>query len=149
MSLAERIKSDMIESLKNKETDKLSSLRLLVSELEKEKVLMRESDISKLSDEQVFRVINRQIKSLRNEILSYEEIGRSTDKQNVEMELLLSYMPNQASDKEIKEYIRRSLRLVELGEIRNPMQYLSAMLNGRADMSSVARAVNKVKDELK
>src|SRR5690606_32618907 len=103
MSLVTKIKSDSVQAMKDKDKDKLSTLRLLISELEKEKVSKKLSDVTDLTDEQAQAVISRQIKKLDKEIEAYVGAGRSTESQETEKELLKTYLPKQATEEEIRE----------------------------------------------
>ena len=140
-TLLDKIKSDQIEAMKSKNKEKLSTLRLLVAELEKEKIALKSSG---LSDSQVENVISRQIKKLDKEIEAYVAVGRGTDSQNSEKELLLSYLPKQASEDEIRELVFQAIALTDKGEVKNPMQYLSSKLKGKADMSLVSKIVKEL-----
>ncbi|MER2006530.1 MAG: GatB/YqeY domain-containing protein [Psychrobacillus sp.] len=141
--LVNKIKADAVQAIKDKETAKLSTLRLLVAELEKEKVSHKLTEVTGLSDEQTLAVINRQIKKLDKEIESYVAVGRGTNSQEIEKEILVNYLPEQASEEEIRELVAYAVGLVEKGEIRNPMQYLSQHLKGKADMGLVMKIVKE------
>lgn len=149
MSLANRIKSDSVQAMKDRDQAKLSTLRLLVSELEKEKVSMKLEDVSDLSDDKVITVVSRQIKKLDTEIEAYVSAGHEVDSQNDEKGLLQSYLPKQATDDEIRELAYHADSLTRKGEIRNPMQYLSQRLRGKADMKRVSEIVKEVQQERK
>jgi uncharacterized protein len=144
--LVNKIKADAIEAMRNKEAEKLSTLRLLVAELEKEKVAHKLTEVTGLSDEQAQTVINRQIKKLDKEIEAYQAVNRGTEKQEVEKIVLLSYLPTQLSESEIRELVAHAVNLVVRGEIKNPMQYLSKELKGKADMGLVSRIVKEFKN---
>lgn len=148
MSLVEAIKNDRMKAMKKGETFTLSVLRLLLAELDKERVTLKLSDVSELSDEQVQAVVGRQLKKLDKEIEAYVNAGHETGSQEYEKELLQSYLPEQATEEEIVKLIHHALSLVERGEINNPMQYLSQRLRGKADMKQVSEAVKKVQQSI-
>jgi uncharacterized protein len=143
MELVKKIKQDSINALKEKNKEKLSSLRLLLAELEKEKIKLKTPE---LTDSEAESVINRQIKKLDKEIEAYVAVNRNTDSQHVERELLLTYLPKQLSEEEIREVVAHAVKIFKEGEINHPMPYLSARLKGKADMSLVIKIV---KEELR
>lgn len=143
-NLVNKIKSDSITAMKSGEKEKLSTLRLLISELEKERVNQKLAEVTDLTDEQAQQVVSRQIKKLDKEIEAYVEVGREVTSQEAEKELLVSYLPKQLAEDEIKEVVYHALALVDKGEIKNPMQYLSAKLKGRADMKLVSQIVKEL-----
>ncbi|MCR4362007.1 GatB/YqeY domain-containing protein [Bacillus subtilis] len=145
MALVDKIKSDSMKALKEKDTAKLNTLRLLIAKLEKEKVANKLTEVTGLSDEQAQAVVVKNIKELDKEIESYKEVGRSTEKQEAEKTLLLTYLPKQLTDEEIENHVAYAFVMVGKGEIKNPMQYLSKELKGKADMSRVMKVVNSYK----
>jgi len=147
MSLVTKIKSDSVQAMKDKDKDKLSTLRLLISELEKEKVSKKLSDVTDLTDEQAQAVISRQIKKLDKEIEAYVGAGRSTESQETEKELLKTYLPKQATEEEIRELAYKADSLVRNRKIKNAMQFLSQELRGKADMKLVAKIAKEVQKE--
>lgn len=147
-NLVNKIKADSIQAMKNKEKEKLSTLRLLISELEKEKVNQKLTEVTGLTDEQTQSVISRQIKKLDKEIESYMAVGRDTTNQESEKEILLSYLPKQLSDSEIRDLVEDAIKLVQEGSINNPMRYLSQKLKGKADMKNVMKILKEAEKEL-
>ncbi len=148
VNVAKKIKEDMKSALLNKEKAKLSTLRLLVAKLENEKVKLKLREISELNNDQTYSVISNNIKEINKEIESYENVGRDTSKQIKEINLLTSYLPKQATEKEIRESAYHAVALVNRREIKNPMQYLSQRLKGKADMNLVVKIVKEVQKEL-
>jgi uncharacterized protein YqeY len=142
MTLVNKIKSDAIVSMKGKETEKLSTLRLLIAELEKEKVQHKLVDVTKLSDEQTQAVINRQVKKLDKEIEAYVSVGRSVEKQETEKELLLAYLPKQLSEEEIRDFVAGVVATSKT--VGEAMKSLSAQLKGKADMGLVSKIVREM-----
>lgn len=141
MGLINQIKKELIQAMKEKDTSKLSTLRLLIAEFEKEKVSMKLADVTELSDEQVQSVIGRQIKKLDKEIEAYVAVGRETNSQEVEKELLTSYMPKQLSLDEVASIVKEiALSTKEAGQnIGVAMKSLSFKLKGKADMKVVSQ----------
>ena len=138
LGIIQVIKADMKTLMKEKDVQGLSATRLLVSELEKEKINLNVKTVDELTDEQVIEVVSRQIKKLNKEIDVYKELNKDVSKQEDELKLLSKYMPKQLSDDEILKYIQQSKKMVDEGIIKNPMQFLSKELKGKADMEKVS-----------
>lgn len=148
MTTVGQIKSDSVKAFKARDKAKDSTLRLLISELEKEKVQHKFSEIGDLSSEQVLEVINRQIKKLQKEKEAYLEVGRDTEKQDDELEVLKVYLPKQLNEDEIRKEVAHAVELVHRNEIKNPMQYLGQKLKGKADMKLVQQIVKEIQSKL-
>jgi uncharacterized protein len=140
-NLVNTIKADSVEAMRNGEKEKLSTLRLLVAELEKEKISHKLTEVTGLSDEQAQNVISRQIKKLDKEIESYVAVGRSTEKQETEKALLQTYLPKQLTDQELFDIVSEiAMQTKESGgNIGMAMKSLSAKLKGKADMGKVSK----------
>lgn len=144
INLITQIRQELSNALKARDNAKLSTLRLLLAELEKEKIAQKLGNIGHLTNEQVENVISRQIKKLDKEIESYVAVGRTVESQELEKKLLQSYLPEQLSEDEIREVVVHAISLVKRGEIDNPMRYLSQRLRGIADMGLVSKIVKEI-----
>lgn len=142
MTLQKQIKADSVQAMKAKETERLSTLRLLIAELEKE---MKTTGATELSDEQTQTVISRQIKKLDKEIESYLAVGRGTASQEAEKALLQSYLPKQLTDEEIAGHVREVVGNVKTNgqNMGVAMKILSSSLKGKADMNKVSKMVKE------
>lgn len=144
--LIEVIKKDTITSMKNGEKEKLSTLRMLVAELEKEKISKKLTEVNELSNEDVERVISGQIKKLDKEIESYLAVDREVDNQNKEKEILLSYLPKQLTEEEIRQNVEAFVNSTKDNgmTIGEAMKQLSAKLKGKADMKIVSKNLKEL-----
>lgn len=144
--LLDKIKADLIKTMKAKDTAqadplKLSVLRQLVAEAEKE---MKRTGVMRLSDTKTQEIISRQLKKLDKEIEAYRAVNRDTTKQHLEESILLYWMPQQLTTEEIDFHVTMALDLMGKRQIKNPMQYLAQTLKGQADMKEVGNAVKRI-----
>lgn len=147
MSKVLKIKEDMKIALKEKNKDKLTALRMLISSLEKEKVEKKLDSVEKLSDSDVDVVIQKEIKKLDQELEGLEKAGRDVSSVVKQKESLLVYLPKQLSEEEVKTYVETKVK--ELGieskkQMGQLMGILSKELKGKADMKLVSTIVNNV-----
>jgi uncharacterized protein YqeY len=142
MTSIQQIKKDKLFAMRGGDTAKVSTLNLLIAEIEKEMKLTGATD---LTEDQLITVINRQIKKLDKEIESYLAVRRGVEKQKAEKQVLLSYLPKQLDEDEIREVVAHAVELVVRGEIKNPMQYLGQRLKGKANMKDVQAMVKEYK----
>ena len=90
MTLEQQIKQDMKTYLKNKETEKLNIIRLLVSEFQR-----KPNPHIDLTDKEVIAIINKMIKS-EQELLKYKNETTSSF-----ITILEAYLPKQLSKGDI------------------------------------------------
>lgn len=140
-TLVNQIKADSIQAMKDKDTAKLATLRLLIAELEKEKVAHKLTEVTGLSDAQAEAVISRQVKKLNKEMEAYIKVGQGVEKQEAEKVLLQSYLPKQLTDEELTEII------VEIGtsvlnsgqQIGQALKEVAQRVKGKADMGKASK----------
>lgn len=111
MSLKQKINEDLKQAMREGDSFRRDALRMLVSmiknaEIEKQK---REEG---LSDAEVQEVISRSIKQRKDSAEQFKSGGRTdlVEKEVQEIELLLSYMPAQLAEEEVREIVRQIIR---------------------------------------
>lgn len=130
----EKIKQDLILAMKSKEEIKLATLRLL-----KGAVQIEEKKIMKpLDDNQIIDIISKQIKLRKESIEEFKKANRldTIETLNKEIEVLLSYLPEQISNEELKQIIDDSIKEVNAissKDFGNVMKVLMPKIKGKAD----------------
>lgn len=143
-----QIKNDIKEAMRNKDKEKLSTLRMLLATIETERGKNGLATIEDFSDDEIIGLINRNIKALNSEIESLIVANRDSSKQEKEKELLVSYLPTQMMEDEIRSFVAREiegaramLSEVKLGQV---MGSLSSKLKGKADMGLVSKVAKEL-----
>ena len=103
MTLSEKINNDLKEAMKSKDSFKLSVIRMVKGAMQLEKPNPREE----LTDDEVIKVISKQIKMRKEAIKEFESAGREdlVIQNQKELEILNAYMPEQLSLEELKTKI--------------------------------------------
>jgi len=141
--LLDRITKDIVDAMKNKDTLKLSTLRLLKGAIDLEKINKK---LDTISDEDIVVIISKQIKTRKESIAEFEKGNRTDliDKTKKEIEILSSYMPELLSEEEVTKIIDEAIVKVNASTIKDMglvMKEVSAKLKGRADMSLVSSII--------
>ncbi len=139
-----QIKNDIKQAMKDKDKVKLSTLRMLLSTIETERSKKVIESVEDFSNDDIIGLINRNIKSINQEIDSLISANRDYSKQEQEKLVLLSYLPKQLTTEEVLNEIAHAIKLVENGEVKNPMQYLSQKLKGKTDMKTVSNLLKEI-----
>lgn len=142
MSLKVRISEDMKNALKAKDTRRLGAVRLLLAAMKQREVDER----IELSDADVLGIIEKMLKQRRDSIAQYQNAGRQdlVDQENFEVEVLTAYMPQQASEEEIKVALEQAVAASGakgMGDMGKVMAALKTALAGRADMGKLSALV--------
>jgi uncharacterized protein len=144
--LEERLEQDMKSSLKAGEQTRLSTLRMLRSQilLEKKKSTTKQT----LSDDEVVAVIGSYAKKLRESAAEYEKLGRPDEAGKIKDELktVQEYLPQPLSETEARELVREvltELAITSTKDFGRAMKEVQARAKGRADgklLSEIVRA---------
>ena len=100
MNVLEKIKTERTKAMKNKETVRLSMIRMMLATIETEKGKTGKD----LTDERILELITRNRNNLNEEIKSLEQAGRDATLQKQQREVVEEFLP--ISEEEIREFMR-------------------------------------------
>lgn len=131
-------------SMKNGEKEKTTTLRMAISEIQREEIDKR----SDLSDREVIAILQRMIKQRKDSSNQFRSAGREelSLKEEREIETLSEFLPEQLSENEIKEIVFNSIKSLNAKtpqDIGKVMGSLKSDLQGKADMSLVSKLVKE------
>ena len=143
----EKINEDLKSAMKEKDTFKLSVLRMLKSALQMEQIAKKHE----LSDSEIASVIKKQVKVRKDSAEEYKKYGKDESVKALEEEIAIldAYLPEEMSESEITEIINRVFddvkptSMKDMGIIMKKVNEL--LVNKNADMSLVSKLV---KDKL-
>lgn len=143
----EKIKSEIVNAMKEKDTLKLQTLRGIKGDADMEHINKK----VEINDDLMLTVISRGIKTRKESILEFEKGNRSDliEKTNKEIDLLQTFLPEQLSSEEIANILDEVFAKVnptsekEMGLI---MKEVTPLVKGKADMKEVS---NMIKEKLK
>lgn len=109
-NLTEKVRQDLTESMKARDAQRTSTLRLLQSALKNEQI----EKGHELSDEEAQAVIRRAVKQRQDSIEQYEKGNRPelAMKEASELPILESYLPQQLSAIEAEKIVQDIIQLV-------------------------------------
>ncbi|MBK8395376.1 MAG: GatB/YqeY domain-containing protein [Leptospiraceae bacterium] len=109
MSLQQKINDDLKSALKSKEEPKLSTLRLLKSDIQYE---LTKTGASTLNDDQVIGLIRSNSKKRKETALEYRKANREdlALKEDSEDAVLTSYLPASMPEAEVREVVSRVIK---------------------------------------
>ena len=142
--MRERILTDLISAMKSKDKEKLSVLRMVKGAMQLEEINVKHE----LNDEEVVRIISKQIKTRKDSITEFEKGKRQDliEATMAEIKILEEYMPQQMTDEEIAKVIDEVFAEInptgpsDMGKI---MGKISPLVRGKADMSLVNKMIKE------
>lgn len=139
MELVNRLDSEIISAMKEKNTVKLNTLRGV-------KAAMKQANIDKkieISDELLIDVVSKEIKTRNESIKEFEKGGRDdlVSKTKEEISYIETYLPEQLSDSELNSIIDKVFSEVNptgMSDMGKVMGIITPLVKGKADMGKVS-----------
>ncbi|MEI7890661.1 MAG: GatB/YqeY domain-containing protein [bacterium] len=146
MTLKEQIISDLKAAMKNGDSLRRDTLRLLDSAIKNSEIEKQKRETG-LSDEEVLEVISRAVKQRQDSIRQFNDGGRPdlAEKEVVELDILMPYLPAQLSAEEITKNVEQIIAKAEnatIGDLGKIMGQAMAAMKGKAD-GNIVREIAK------
>ena len=144
MSLKLKINEDMKSAMKARQTEKLSTIRMLLAAMKQVEVDER----VELDDNRIVAIITKMVKQRQDSVKIYREAKRDdmADKEAAEITVLQAYLPQQLSTDEIAAAVDKAITqtgangMADMGKV---MGILKGELAGQADMAVVSRLLKE------
>ena len=138
--IEEAVKSSMRE--RNK--DRTSTLRMALSELKKEEI----DNKIELSNEDSIKILQRMIKQRKESMSQFLNAQRNdlAEKEELEIVILQDFLPEQMSEEDINKLVIEAINETdakELKDIGKVMGFLKTKIQGNADMGIVSKLVKE------
>ncbi len=143
--IADTITKQITEAMKAHDEVRLSTLRLLSSALNYEKIEKQHD----LTEEEELVVVRKQAKERRDAIEIYEKAGahERAEKEKAELKILEEYLPSQMSDSDLEKIVDEAIKTTGASSMSDMGKVIGVVMgktNGQADGSRVS-ALAKLK----
>lgn len=131
-------------SMRNREKEQTSTLRMAISEIQREEIDKK----SVLSDHDITTILQRMIKQRKDSFNQFKSAGREelALKEAREIEILSEFLPVQLSVEEINLAVKEAISTLNAEspkDIGKVMGSLKTRLQGKTDMSLVSKLVKE------
>ena len=145
MSLTEKIRADLTESMKAKDSARTSTLRMLQSALKYEQI----EKGHELSDDEAIAIVQRAVKQRQDSIEQYTSGNRLelAEKERSELEMLKKYLPEQLSEEESEAIVREAILATGAESKKDSGKVMKEVMSkhkGRIDGKKVQEIVGKL-----
>jgi len=142
MELFKRLQNDLKEALKEKDSFKMNTIRLILAALQNEQISKGKEN--ELTDEDVQAVLRKEAKKRKESVDVYKSAQRDelAKQEQEELDLIKTYLPEEMSDEQLEGIVSEA---VASGE-QNFGKLMGAVMQqtkGRADSSRVKEAIEK------
>lgn len=147
MSLKKQIIEDLKQAMKSGDTMKRDTLRMLDSMIKNVEIEKKKREEG-LADKEVEQVISRAIKQRKDATAQFKAGGRPelAEKEEKEANILLSYMPEQMSEDELRRQIKAVINetgAIGKSDMGRVMGAAMKSLKGRSDGQTVKKIVEE------
>ena len=142
--ISDTITQKIGEAMKAKDEIRLSTLRMLSSALNYEKIDKQHT----LSEEEELEVVRREAKKRRDAIEAYKKAGANerAEKEEKELAILQEYLPEQMPDSELEKKVKEAISQTgasSMADIGKVMGVVMAKVKDRAEGGRVSELVRK------
>ena len=144
MGVKEILRSDLTEAIRSRDELKSGTIRMLLTAITNEEVSGKEART--LSEAEIITVLSREAKKRREAAEAFSDGGRfdRADREKLEGELIITYLPAQLSTDAIKQLIADAV--AETGAsgpagMGQVMKVISPKIAGKADGGTVSALV--------
>jgi uncharacterized protein len=139
VTVADRVKQDVVSAMKGGDKDRVQALRLVLSELQK---------AAKEGDGDETAVLRRERKRRQESARAFREGGREelAAAEEAEAEIIGTYLPQELSDEQLDSIVAEAIAetgAVEMKQMGTAMKAAMAKVAGRADGSRVSAKVKQ------
>jgi len=142
MTLKDQITEDMKAAMRAKDSDRLGTIRLLLSACKQKEVDERVV----LDDAAVVAIVDKLIKQRKDSVAAFVQAARQdlADKESAEIKVLQAYLPRRLNADEVLAEVRKivtELGATGPGDMGKVMGVVKTRLAGKAEMGQVSAAV--------
>lgn len=146
MNLLDKMNKDLIDAMKNKDKDKLTTLRMVKGAMQLERINNKKEE----NEDLLIETVSKQIKMRKESILEFEKANREDliSATKKEIDILSEYLPKQLTEEEIDKIIDDifdKVKPTSAKEMGIVMKEVTPLLKGKADMKEVS---NKIKERI-
>ncbi|KAB2493544.1 GatB/YqeY domain-containing protein [Priestia endophytica] len=144
MSLLDRLNDDMKQAMRDKDKQKLSVIRMTKAALQNESI----NSGLPLTEDDELTILSREVKQRKESLHEFEQAGRGdlVEKINHELAILKQYMPEQLTEEEVVEIVKKAIADVQASSKSDMGKVMSAVMpkvKGKADGSLVNKLVRE------
>lgn len=148
MALLEKIREDLKEAMKKGDKDRLSALRMVLSNIKNKQIEKKDA----LDDQEILRIVQGLVRQSKDAVEQFKRGNRSdlVAKEETFIAICQAYLPEQLSEEALETMIRETIEEVgalsskDMGKV---MKAVMPKIAGRADGKLVNQKVRAILSE--
>lgn len=151
MGLRTRVSTALKQAMKDKDTARLGTLRLINAAIKDQDIALRAHDGEAertVGDPEILAILGKMTKQRQESVRAYEEGGRLdlAEQERLEIAVIEEFLPRQLSDEEVASAIETAIETTGASSIRDMgkvIGHLKSQYTGQMDFGSVGPQVKK------
>ncbi len=144
MNLFEQLKGDLVQAMKDRDSETVDILRLVVSSIKNKSIELKKE----LEEAEVVAAVKSDVKKLQDALKDFTAAARDdlVEKTEKEIAILKKYLPAEMSDEELSSKVKEALDnagVTDLSDMGRAMGAAMKELAGKADGNRVREFVQK------
>jgi uncharacterized protein len=142
MTFLDRINEDLKAAMKSKDSDRLSTLRMVKTALKNREIDKMEA----LTDEEAIKVLQSLVKQRRDSIEQYQQAGRIelAEKEAAEIKVIEEYLPAALDDAVIARVVEETIAETGASSMKEMGAVMKAVMAKLAGQTVDGKAVNQI-----
>lgn len=143
--LKEKLLQDLKEAMKNKDVNKKNAVQMV-----RTSILQVEKDNGiEVTDEQILNIVAKEVKTRKDSLVEYEQANRRDliEKINEEIKALEEYLPQQLTDEELIEEVKKIITAVgatSMKDMGSVMKKAKNVIGAKADGKRINETVKSL-----
>ena len=143
-----KITLDLNEAIKAKNSERVLTLRSIVSQKKDKEIELRTSDQKEVLDSDIISILNKMMKQRKESIEMYEKGGRIDliEKEKFEIQVIEDFLPKQMRDDEINQACKNAIsesNAQSIKEMGKAMQILKNNYLGKMDFAKAGKILKE------
>ena len=148
MTIFEKVNNALSNSLKSKQSERVLTLRAVISAKKDKEIEKRTQENKEVTDEDMISILNKMLKQRKESVEMYLKANRQdlVDKENNEIKIIEEFLPKQLSSDEVEKICSEAISVVGASSIKDMgkvMQSLKEKYLGQMDFSLAGKILKE------
>ena len=148
MNTRERIMSAMKMAMKDKDTLRVSTLRLVNAAIKEREIALRgDEDAGDIDGDEILQILSKMVKQRDDSVKAYEEAGREdlASRERAEIKVIREFLPKPLTEEEMAKAVEDAIRDTGASSIKDMGKVMGALKAAYAGRMDFGAAGGKLK----
>lgn len=149
MNMRERIMTAMKMAMKDKDTLRVSTLRLVNAAIKEREIALRSNeDAGEIDADEILQILSKMVKQRDDSVKAYDDAGRDdlASRERSEIKIIREFLPKPLTEEEVVKAVEDAIKDTGASSIKDMgkvMGALKAQYTGRMDFGAAGASVKE------